>query len=131
MWNSTGAPFPCNRCRRCRNTVSEQWPEFDTLSPSRSMALSFICRTHGARPCWHYRLFSGLEERLEFFNRKLYVLHEQQQIGRLSASPQPSLQEAGMLQQAMDVMSSLAAVQELVSTVVTLSRCVSRRERVI
>jgi hypothetical protein len=68
-----------------------------------------------------------LEERVEFFNRKFYVLHEQQQIGRLSAAPQPSLQEAGMLRQAVDIaLSLLQQGKELVSIVVFLNRRVSR-----
>jgi hypothetical protein len=71
-------------------------------------------------------LFSGVEERVQFFNGKLDILHEQQQIGRLSASSQPSLQEADMLQQAMDAVSPLHQRQELRSTVVTLSRRMAR-----
>jgi hypothetical protein len=57
--------------------VNEQWPEFDALLLSRGAALSPVWRAHGARPCWRDRLGRGLEERVEFFNRKLNVLHEQ------------------------------------------------------
>lgn len=66
---------------RCRSTVSEQWSKFDPLSLSGSPALSSVCCTHGARPCWRYCLFSGLEECVQFFNGKLYVLNENQKIG--------------------------------------------------
>jgi len=111
---------------RCCSTVSEQWSEFDTLSLGGSTALSPVCRAHGARPCWRDRLGRGLEERVEFFNRKLYILHEQQQIGRLSAAPQPSLQEAGMLRQAVDVVLSLLQQCKGPAFVVILSRSVSR-----
>jgi hypothetical protein len=111
---------------RCRKTVGEQWSEFDLLASSRSPAPSSVCRTHGARPYWRYRSFSGLEERAEFFNGKLDVLHEQQQIGRLSASPQPSLQQAGMLRQAMGtVLSPLQQCKEVLFAVVFLNRRVS------
>jgi hypothetical protein len=59
------------------NAMGEQWPEFDTLSPGGSMAFSSVCRVHIATLHWRDCLFSRLEECLEFFNRKLYVLNQQ------------------------------------------------------
>jgi hypothetical protein len=67
-----------------------------------------------------------VEERVEFFNRKLYILHEQQQIGRFSAAPQPSLQEAGMLRQAVEVVLSLLQQGKGLAFVVIIGRSVSR-----